>query len=111
MDFKSCATPISDRRKSTLSAIENILGAAPETLDLRQRLLGFSQILSRGNPSLIDQRAFRLIGKFKIRELDAKVMDEDRASFVTWVCLQQNILDVQKCVDDAARKTPQTVDW
>ena len=65
--------------------------AAQETLNLRQRLLGFVQVLSGGNPSLIDQRAFRLVGKFKVRELDAKVIDEDRAPFVTRVCLQQNI--------------------
>ena len=86
-----------------------ILSAAPETLNLRQRLSGFVQVLSGGNPSLIDQRAFRLVGKFKVRELDAKVIDEDRAPFVTRVCLQQNILDVQKSVDDAAGKAPQTV--
>jgi hypothetical protein len=79
MDFKSCATPISDRRKSALSAIESILSAAQETLNLRQRQLGLVQVLSGGNPSLIDQRAFRLVGKFKVRELDAQVIDEDRS--------------------------------
>ena len=110
MDFKSRATPISDRRKSALSATERLLPAAPETLNLRQRLLGFVQVLGGGNPSLIDQRAFRLVGKFKVGELDAKVIDEDRAPFVTRVCLQQNILAVQKSVDDAAGKAPQTID-
>ena len=110
MDFKSCATPISDGRKSALSATEGILGAAPETLNLRQRQLGFVQVLSGGNPSLIDQRAFGLVGKFKVRELDAKIIDEDRAPFVSRVCLQQNILDVQKSVDDAAGEAPQTID-
>ena len=44
---------------------------------------------------MIDQRAFRLVGKFKVRELDAKVIDEDRAPYGSTVCFQQNILDVQ----------------
>ena len=72
--------------------------------------MGFVQVLSGGNPSLLDQRAFGLVGKSKVRELDAQVIDEDRAPFVTRVCLQQNILDVQKRVDDAAGKAPQTID-
>jgi len=106
-----CPRVVAKRGNPGLELANAFSVTPPESLNLRQRQLRFVQILSGGNPSLIDQRAFRLIGKFKIRELDAKVIDEDRAPFVTQICLQQNILDVQERVDDAAGKTPQAVDW